>query len=70
MDISERHAEMISRLFGPGAVLAGTVGTVDRPGQLEIRVNGVTAGRGPTLAVAIAAASAALSVVARFQSVA
>ena len=64
----EAHRQLISRLFGPGSVLAGTGGTVDKPGELRIHVDGVLCGRGPTLGAAIAAAQSALSVVARLRA--
>ena len=65
MDEIERIEPTITRLFGPSARLAGSIGTVQRPGRLEIRVGGVTAGSGPTLGDAIRAASTVLSVAAR-----
>ena len=59
--MNEQHRQLITRLFGPGAVLGGDWG-----GELRILVDGIICGRGRTLADAIAAATAALSVVARW----
>ena len=43
-----RQNQATKRLFGPHAVLAGSIGTTERPGRLEIRAGGRTLGSGRT----------------------
>ena len=53
----DRHNEvfggMVQRVFGPDARLAGSIGTVKRPGELRIVVGRRVLGTGPTFAAAL-----------------
>ena len=49
-----RQNQATMRLFGPSAVLTGSIGTPSRPGVVEIKANGRTLGRGPSFQAALA----------------
>lgn len=50
---NERYEAMVQRTFGPGAELAGSMGTPAEPGAAEIRLDGRVIGTGPTFEAAL-----------------
>jgi len=45
---NERFDAMVKRTFGPGAALAGSMGTPDEPGDVQIILDGRPLGTGRT----------------------
>jgi hypothetical protein len=65
--MSHAHKQLIQRLFGPGAVLSGSMGSRLGHGSVTISIGGVVCGRGRTMAVAIRSAQRTLMAIGRRQ---
>lgn len=61
----ETFDPVVKRIFGPAAAVAGSIGTVRRPGEIRIVVEGAALGVGRTFEAALQAALATAAAVAR-----